>query len=292
MIDVAIIGAGPAGLSAAINVYSRNKTAVVFGNKIETSWLYTAEEVNNHLGMPHLSGKEMLEKFVEHAKGLGIEMKEGRVLQILNMGDYFAINFNNENYEAKTIVIATGVSKGKTVAGENDLLGKGVSYCATCDGMLYRGKDVVLIGETEEAEEDADFLAEICSKVYFVPRYKVKGILSHKLTVIDKKVASVLGGDFVEGVSFDDDSSVSCSGAFFIKEAVPIGSLIYGLSLNGNAIEVNRLCETNIAGVYAAGDCTGWPLQLSKAIGEGLVAAQQAVRYLNKKQYGNSVSHV
>ncbi len=284
MIDIAIIGAGPAGLSAAINIASRNKKPVVFGRPINSSWLYAAELVNNHLGMPKQTGVEMLNNFRNHAIDLGVEIKEGRILQILDMGSHFALNFENEFVEAKKVIIATGISKGKTIKGESEFLGKGVSYCATCDGMLYRGKDVVVVGETEEGIHDANFLAEICNKVYYLPynnQIENLNLINGKIEVIENvKLTEVIGDEFVNSVLVGD-KTINCSGVFFIKQTTPITSLIFNLELDdNNAIKINRLCQTNLNGIFAAGDCTGAPFQVSKAVGEGLVAGLQAVKEL------------
>ncbi len=281
MIDVAIIGAGPAGLSAAVNVANRNKSTVVFGRSKESSWLYKAELVNNHLGMPNSKGDAMLDVFYKHAENMNIEVKTGRVQQILPTGKHFAISFESEFYEAGAVILAIGLSKGTTVLGESEYLGKGVSYCATCDGMLYRNKDVVVVGEIPEAEEDANFLAEVCNKVYFLPYYGEVSHLNPKIEILNDKVKEVKGKSFVEAVRLTD-SEVPCSGIFFVKEKVSPETIIPGLLVEKNSIVVNRLAETSVTGVFAAGDCTGWPFQLSNAIGEGLVAGLSAVRYLHK----------
>ena len=284
MIDVAIIGSGAAGLSAAINCVARNRTAIVLGRKIETSMLYKAEKVENHLGMSGLTGKEMLESFLDHARRLQVEIKEGRVIQVLPMGKYFTLNFENEIFiEAKTVILATGVSKGKQITGESEYLGKGVSYCATCDGMLYRNKNVVLYSEIEEGIADANFLADICKTVTFVSKNKVQGNLKENIRIMEGKPVEVLGNDFVEAVKVNDDI-IECDGTFFIKEAMPMDNLIPHLELQDNSVAVNRFMETNIKGVFACGDCTGWPYQVSNAIGEGLVAAQQADKFIREME--------
>ncbi len=289
MVDIAIIGAGPAGLSAAINGVARNKSVLVLGQKRETSWIYKAEKVNNHLGMPEISGKAMIDKFYEHALSLNIQIKEGRALQILPMGDYFVINFDNELIEAKTLILAIGTEKKSGVKGEEELLGSGVSYCATCDGMLYRGKNVVVYGEIPEGYEDAKFLAGICKEVIYVYSSdsnsgdSISDISSANCSFNKKikgKITEVLGEKQVTGVIVNNEK-ISCDGVFFVKETMPLTTLIPGLETKDGAIIVNRLMETNLKGVYAAGDCTGWPLQISKAIGEGLVAAQSCTKYLS-----------
>lgn len=280
MIDVAIIGGGPAGLSAAINIAARNKKAVVFSRNRSSSWLYKAEEVNNHLGQPSMSGADMLDSYYRHVESLSIPIKEGRVLQALPMGDYFSFNFENEFFEARALILATGIMKGGAIPGEKELLGRGVSYCATCDGMLYRGKDVAVVAETQEGEEDARFLSEICNKVYYIPTYEYGGDLGQAVEVISGKAAEVVGQEKVAAL-IAGKRELTCEGVFFIKANLSPESLIPGLIMENNAISVSRNMETNLPGVFAAGDCTGPPLQVSKAIGEGLIAGQQAVKYLS-----------
>jgi thioredoxin reductase (NADPH) len=232
--------------------------------------------------MPKLTGPEMVNQFVRHAKEMGVEIQEGRVLEIIPMGEYYALNVNNEFYEARTVVIATGVPKARQLPGEKELIGKGVSYCATCDGPLYRERTVVVVGETQEAEEDVNYLQEICEKVYYIPTYEdVKNVHSD-VEIIKGKPTEILGDDFVTGIRIDD-KIVNGDGVFLIKEITPVTQLIKGLELEERTIKVSRFMETNFPGVYAAGDCTGRPFQVAKAIGEGLTASLQAVGYLHMK---------
>lgn len=265
MLDIAIIGAGPAGLSAAINAVQRGRRAVVFGRGKESSFLYKAERVDNFLGLPGLSGVQMLDVFANHVKSMDVEIREGRVLQILSMGEYFSINFDNIIENSRTIILATGIVKGDKIKGEEEFLGRGVSYCATCDGMLYRGKEVAVVGDSDEAEEDAAFLRKLASAVH----------------VIKSKPTRVIGEDFVTGLE-TADGVIQAAGIFFIRETMPFDSLIAGIELENGLVKVDRLQQTNISGVFAAGDCTGWPYQLPKAVGEGQIAAQQADRYISK----------
>lgn len=281
MFDIAIVGAGPAGLSAAINTVIRNKKTIVFGNKPESSYLYKAEKVDNYLGMPSLSGKEMIEAFYEHALDIGVKIENKKVQEIFAMGDYYTLNADNEFYEASKVIVTIGVPKSKYIEGEKKYVGKGLSYCATCDGLLYKNKTVIVIGETSEAEEDVQFLSEICKKVYYAPSYKKVGKLSFNVELLDGKPKEVYGSDIIEGIKIGD-KDIKVEGAFFIRESTPIGKLISGLEMENNYIKVNKHMETNFQGLYAAGDCTGKPLQLSKAVGEGLIAAQRAVQQLYK----------
>lgn len=283
MFDVVIIGAGPAGLSAAVNACARNKDVIVFGRHMETSWIYKAEKVNNYIGMHNVSGEQMMKTFYEHVNEMNITVKNGRVLQVLSMGDYYSVNFENEFYDTKTIIIATGIERGQKIKGEEEFLGKGVSYCATCDGMLYKNKTAFVIGETEEGEEDSAFLSEICSKVYYFPKYEIKNKINEKVEIVKNKPIQVIGKEFVTGIELENET-INCDGVFFIKKSVPMENLIYGIEMNNNSININRVCETNLKGVYAAGDCTGWPYQVSKAVGEGLTAALQASKYIDENK--------
>ena len=283
MLDIAIIGAGPAGLSAAINGVIRNKKVKVFGNNPTTSWIYKAEKIDNYIGMLGVTGKEMVDHFVSHAIEMGVEIQEGRVIEIFPMGESYMLNVENEFIEAKTIILANGLSKSKTLPGENELLGRGVSYCATCDGPLYREKSVVLVGDSEMTEEDINYLAEVWEKVYYVPLYKQLKNIKYNIEVLYDKPKKVLGEDLVKGLELND-STLEVDGVFIIKESIPTTQLLKGIELENQSIKVNNFMETNMPGVYAAGDCTGRPYQVAKAVGQGTTAALQAVTYLHNKE--------
>lgn len=138
--DIAIIGTGPAGLSAALNAKIRNKKFILFGNNLLSSKIEKAHSIQNYLGLPGIQGKTLQEEFKKHLQELDIEITEKKVTNIYPMEDYFSILANNDLYEAKSIIIATGIQLGKSFPGEEAFLGKGVSYCATCDGMLIATK--------------------------------------------------------------------------------------------------------------------------------------------------------
>ncbi len=282
MLDIAVIGAGPAGLSAGINAKVRNKNVEIFGNNPKNTWLYKAENLNNHLGFENVTGKSMLKDFISHVESMNIKINYGRVIQILNMGEHFVINFDNNIIEARAIILCTGIEKKSGIKNESDFVGKGLSYCATCDGMLYKGKNVVLYGETEEGEEEANFLSEICNSVTYIYNYEEVKNLNDNIKTLKGKPSSVIGDEFAKGIVFEEEELLF-DGLFFIRENTPTDSLIHGLEKDKSIIITNKLMETNISGVFASGDCTGWPYQVSKAVGEGLVAAQQAVKYLDNK---------
>ena len=167
--DCIVIGAGPAGLSAALNLRQRGKTVLVVHSG--ETLLAKAEQVDNYLGMPGLSGKQMMERFTQHARDAGAVLRKGRAGNVMPFGGRFMVNLDGDILETGAVVLACGVSKAKPVPGEAELLGRGVSYCATCDGMLYRGRAVAVWGLSPEAPQEANFLHGIgCSVTYIAGR--------------------------------------------------------------------------------------------------------------------------
>lgn len=281
MVDIIIIGAGPAGLSAAVNALIRGKRVRIFSNK--DNKLSKAERVDNHLGFYHMSGKELMDKFKEHAEAMGIRIEEGKAVNILPLGDSFLVNISGQIIEAKKVILATGISKIRELPGEERLLGSGVSYCATCDGMLYRGKKAVVWDQSEDAWEEANFLQSIGVNVTFVSDKARHENLSDNVEYIKGRIEEILGENTVEAVKIGNEI-IKTDAVFMLRDAVAPDALIEGLELDGSFISVNKHMETNIPGLYAAGDITGKPLQLSKAISEGLIAAQHAALQIDKKE--------
>ena len=174
--DIAVIGGGPAGLSAAINARVRNKTVLVVGNDYRESPLYRAERVDNYLGMPGLTGAQLLDAYQRHAEDMGVEFRHGRVLNIMPMEHTCYLSIGTDMEEAGAVILATGVSRGKKFPGEAEFLGRGVSYCATCDGMLYRDKQVVVVGLAPDAAEEANFLQGLGCRVTYVSGKAPEGL--------------------------------------------------------------------------------------------------------------------
>jgi len=175
--DIAIVGSGPAGLSAAINGKIRNKNIIVFGNENLSNKLVKAPSIDNYLGFYDISGDELKDKFKEHINNMDIEISNKKINNVYAMGEYFALMSGDEMFEATTVILATGVEYGKPIKGEEEFLGRGVGYCATCDAPLYRDKTVAIIGYNKESEEEANFLNEIASKTYFIPMYKNESLM-------------------------------------------------------------------------------------------------------------------
>lgn len=280
--DIAIVGSGPAGLSAAINAKIRNKNIVVFGNKDFSSKLVKAPKINNYLGFHHITGEELKEKFQEHIDSMDVKLTFERINNIYAMGDYFALMVNEKIYEATALILATGIEYTKPLKGEEEFLGRGVGYCATCDAPLYKGKKVTIIAHNKEAEEEANYVAELASKVYYVPMYESSYNLRGPIEVIRQKPMEIVGEDRVNKVVYKNNEILT-DGVFVLKDSISPSQLVPGLLMENGHIKVDRTMKTNIEGCFAAGDCVGRPYQYIKAAGEGLIAALSAVSYLDSK---------
>lgn len=282
MVNVAIIGGGPAALSAALNLKIRNKEFVLLGGNEKVTGLMKAPQIDNYLGLKGISGAELINSFRKHAISMGVDIKKEKAYNILDMGDYFSINAGNEFYDAQSIIIATGHGKANYIEGEKEYLGKGVGYCATCDGPLYRNKPIAIIAENEEGEEEANFLSEICSEVYYIPTYKTEPNLKGDIKLLKEKAARILGDGNKVHTLKTNERELKVDAVFIIRNVIPAGQLIEGLELEAGSIKVDRDMATSIKGVFACGDCVGKPYQIAKAVGEGNVASLSAVKYLEK----------
>jgi len=273
LFDIAVVGAGPAGYSAAINARKREKSVVVIGR--HTGWLSRAERIENYPGLPDVSGPALLEAMRSQALALGAQVMPGVVHQIIAMGGSFALGLGSEFVEARQVILCTGARQPKLLDGEEKLLGRGVSYCGTCDGMLYRGRRVAVIAEGAEAVHEANFLASLCSSVTLFGAADER--LDGRIEVRQEKPEAILGDARVSGLraggeEFDFD------GVFIFRDAMALSSLLPGLEMDGAFIRTDRQMRTSVDGVYAAGDCTGLPLQVAKAVGEGCIAALLAAK--------------
>ena len=275
MFDIAVIGAGPAGYSAAINARKRDKSVVVIGQN--TGWLSRAESVANYPGLPDISGANLLAAMRKQAEKMGAILRPGVVHQAVAMGDSFALSLGADFVEAHKLILCTGAKQPRLFPGEADLLGRGVSYCGTCDGMLYRGKRVAVIAQGPEAVSEANFLAGLCEKVIYYG--KSDPALDERIDVAEGKVEVIFGEGRAQGLRVSDED-VPFDGVFIFREAMALSSLLPGLEMDGAFIRVDRQMRTSLPGVFAAGDCTGLPLQVAKAVGEGCIAALCAAQEL------------
>lgn len=281
--DIAIVGSGPAGLSAAINSKIRNKNVIIFGHKDFSNKLVKAPKVNNYLGFYGVTGAELKDNFQKHLDAMEINITEERINNIYAMGDYFALMVNEKVYEAKALILATGMEYTKPLKGETEFLGRGVGYCATCDAPLYKGKVVTIIGYNKEGEEEANYVSELASKLYYIPMYKGEYELRGNIEVIYDKPIEIMGDEKVKSLVLQN-TTLETDGIFVLKDSIAPGELVPGLKIQDGHIEVDRLMRANLPGCFAAGDCVGKPYQYIKAAGEGVVAALSAVSYLDSKK--------
>ena len=268
MIDIAVIGAGPAGYSAAITARKRDQSVVVIGQN--TGWLARAEHVANYPGLPDISGRDLLSAMANQAQALGAELRPGVVHQVIAMGDSFALSLGADFIEARRVILCTGARQPKLLPGENELLGRGVSYCGTCDGMLYRDRPVAAVVLGAGFDEDVRFLQGIC-----------------QVDVLTRPPRALRAeGERVILSTADSDTAYDC--VFILRPAVALTTLLPALETADGAVRVDADMQTNIPGVFAAGDITGAPYQAARAVGQGNTAALSIARFLHQ---GDAINH-
>ncbi len=279
--DIAIIGTGPAGISAAINAAIRKKKFILFGNENLSAKVERSHIISNYPALPQISGKELNQKLAAHLKQMNIKITNERITGVYNLGKYFMLLADQKEFKANSVILATGAQNVAEICNERALLGKGVSYCATCDGNFYKGKTIAVISDNKESEEEVDFLADLASKVYFYPSYKTD-YSKDNVERLTSPAKSVNGERHADGITLADGTHIAVDGVFFLKQSVSADVLVSGLEMNGGSIAVNHDMSTNIKGCFACGDCTGKPYQIAKAIGEGNTALHSAITYLSE----------
>lgn len=280
-LDIAIIGSGPAGLSAALNAKIRKKNFKIFGSLDLSPKIEKAHEINNYLGLYGKSGLEIKEAFLKHIEEMEIEITEEKINMIYSMGEYFTLMANDKMYEATTVILATGVHFGKPLKGEEAFLGKGVGYCATCDAGLYKDKVVTIIAYNKHEEAEANFVATIAAQVYYIPMYKEEVEVDASIEVIKDMPVEIIGEQKVHRLVLKNQE-IETDGIFILRESVSPGQLVPGIMMEGQHIAVDRKMKTNLPGCFAAGDIVGTPYQYIKAAGEGNIAALSAVSYIDE----------
>ena len=278
--EVAIIGTGPAGLEAALTLKNRNKNFVLIGSRNLSNKVEKAHAIQNYLGLPNVSGKDMMKAFQDHIDSMGIKITEERVSAVYAMGEYFALQAGEGMIEAEAVILATGVVAGKTLPGEDALLGRGVSYCATCDAALYRGKNVIVIGYSAKEEEEAEFLSGMAAKVTYIPMYNEPVELPEKVSIVRGKPVEIKAEGGVKKV-VTDQGEYEADGIFVLRDAISPGQLVPGLETDGSHVVVDRKMCASLPGCFAAGDIVGTPYQYIKAAGEGNIAAISAAAYVD-----------
>ena len=282
--DSVIIGTGPAGLSAALTLKIRGKNFIWIGSRNMSDKVCKAECISNYPGFINISGAELNETFRSQTEAMEIEIAEKMVNSIMPFSDHYAVMAGSEFYESRTVILATGIANAATLPGETDYVGRGVSYCATCDGNLYREKTVAVICNNVRFEHEVKYLSEIAEKVYYFPLYKNVSISADNIEIQTEKAVGIVGdGKRVSGVKLRDGSTADVNGVFCLRDSVALSALMPQLGTEDGHISVDRSMLTNIKGIFAAGDCTGRPYQYAKAIGEGNVAAHSVLEFLSQE---------
>ena len=278
--DIAIIGTGPAGLSAAVTAKIRNKSVLLIGSKDLSPKVTKAHAIQNYLGLPNIPGADLGAAFQASLDAVGVAVTEDKITAAYNLGDYYGLQGAETIYEASALILATGMIPGKLLPGEEALLGRGVSYCATCDAALYRGKNVAVIGGSPKEEHEAAFLAEIAADVAYFPMYREIESLPDTVRVIREKPVEIREADGLRRV-VTAETEHAFDGVFILRDSISPGQLVPGLEMENNHVRVDRAMATNLPGCFACGDVAGLPYQYIKAAGEGNVAALSAVKYLD-----------
>ena len=279
-VDIAIIGSGPAGISAALNAKIRNKSYYLFGSMALSDKVQRSERISNYPAIPDVGGAEFNALLSKQLEQSGINITEKRITGIYNMGKYFALLSDMEEFDAKTVILATGVETVRPIPGERELLGRGVSYCATCDGNLYKGKTIAVVCDNTEMEEEVSYLSELAGNVYYLPLFKESTVESENMIKLSSPIVEIKGEGRVSSVLLKNGEEIKVDGIFFLKQSISPTVLLRELEAEDGHVKVNRKLETNIKGCFAAGDCTGTPYQIAKAVGEGNVAVHSAIKYL------------
>ena len=283
MYDIAIIGSGPAGVAAAINAKVLNKNFIWLSGKPTSDKVARAELIKNYPGLPSVTGSELGWTFLNHTESMKIKLTQTVITGVYDLGDKFALLAGNTEYEAKTVILCVGVQAKKPYDGEEEFLGRGVSYCATCDGNLYKGKNIAVVATDKSFGHEIEYLCSLAAKVSVIPLYRDCTINCNNAEIIVKTPVKITGSTRAEKLWFKD-GSLSVDGIFILRDAIAPSALMHGLEVVEGHIAVNRKMQTNIKGVFAAGDCTGKPYQYVKAAGEGNAAVYYAIEYLSENK--------
>ncbi len=283
MYDVIIIGAGPAGISASLYTTRGNLKTLVIYNGISS--LEKAKKIDNYYGFKDgISGEELYKIGIEQTQKLETEVKNEEVLKIEMIENGFSVKTINGEYNSKSVILATGSKKNKPkIKGIEKFEGKGVSYCAICDGFFYRNKNVCVLGSGNYAISETNDLVNIAKDIKILtngeeaPEFRAENV-----SINTSKIKQINGGDKVEEIEFENGDRLAADGVFVAEGTA--GSLEFakklGIITKDNKIVVNEKMETNIKGIYACGDITGGILQVSTAVADGTIAGMQVISYI------------
>lgn len=306
MYDILIIGAGPAGMTAAIYGQRGGKKTIVFDKLSYGGQVINTAEVANYPGMPNMTGLDFADKTYKQMKDLGAEMSYEEISEIWDADKPIktVVTSSGKEYECKTIIIATGSSpRPLGVENEDRFKGAGISYCATCDGAFFRNKTVAVCGGGNTALEDAEVLSDIAEKVYIVHRRdefradatNVKRVNSKKNVelVLDSVVTAINGERFIQGIEVENKKTgekreLKLDGLFVAIGQMPENEIFRDIVTLNKAgyVEASEDCLTGADGIFAAGDCrTKKVRQITTAVSDGAIAALAAIEHINKTEY-------
>ena len=281
MYDVIILGAGPAGISASLYTKRANlKTLILYNDK---SGLEKASLIENYYGFKNgITGEELYNTGIEQAKNIGVEVLKEEVVKIENNIEHFNVVTTKNEYQAKNLILATGNKKNRPkIKGIEKFEGKGVSYCAICDGFFYRNRSVAVLGSGNYAIAETNELINIADNITILTNgKKAPEFRADNVKVDTKEIEEIDGKDKVEEVKFKDGTTIKTDG-IFVAEGVAGSSEFakkLGIITQKDKIVVNENMETNVKGIYACGDCTGGLLQVSKAVYEGAKAGLEVIK--------------
>lgn len=285
MYDVIIIGAGPAGITASLyTVRGKLKTLVIYN---EISSLEKANKIENYYGFENgINGQDLYEKGINQAKNLGVEIKNEEVVKI-SKEENFIVETSENKYTAKAVILATGNKKNiPDIKGIKEFEGKGISYCAICDGFFYKNKDVAIIGNGNYAVSEANELINVVNNLNILTNGEPKPeVRDNNIKIETNKIKEIKGTNKVQEIEFENNQKLKVDGIFIAYGVA--GSTDFARTIGAitkeNKIIVNENMETNVEGLYACGDAVGGIYQISKAVYEGTKAGLQVIKYLRKE---------
>ena len=282
MLDCIIVGSGVAGVSAGLTLKANNKSFMIFGSKALSEKITKAELIRNYVGLSDITGGDFCKQIQAQLKDSDIQIQEEKVSGVYALKDKFGVATQEGGYyESKTVILCTGVESIKLVDGETEFLGRGVSYCATCDGFLYKDKTIAVLCTSKRLEHEIEHLSGFAKKIYVIAMYKPVEVQGENIEIIRKMPVKIDGEKRVEKVVFAD-RELSVDGVFVLRESIAPSVLLSGLETVDGHIKTERNMQTNIQGCFSAGDCTGRPYQYAKAVGEGNIAGHSVTEYLSK----------
>lgn len=286
--EITIVGSGPAGLSAALNAARSNKKILLLGPK-NSQKLLKAPMIDNVLGIDSMDGSRLNKLFRSCVEKMeNIEFSEDVVENIYAFDDKISLLMQDQSMiQTKALILAIGVSFGRPIEGEEEFIGRGVSSCAICDAALYKGKKVVIVAHSSHAKEEIEFIQNYASSVICVNSMGRPIELDDDIELIEDRAVSIQGSEKAESLNLGSGKKLEADGFFFIRDAKKADRLAPQLEMDGNHIKVDKSMNSSIKGVFACGDVVGRPYQISKAIGEGQIAALSAVNYINKLKKAN-----